>query len=686
MSSPMHFVDSQDEDEMRPELVVSTTRPHTLVDVLPRVTESIKGLPLSPALSKIAVFPVSPASARRGVKTTPKARLRHDDSQIQFAAIESSPLQSEPVESQLTDRQKEVKERQGREAAAMFPEIRSSPRGTSHPTEYVLPKLVFKPSQNQDLAEKRATNEETSPTYLPDALMNDFLGSSPTPSSKRSSDRRSDDDPPSSPPLIPQNFQKYQRTDASIANEHRAPVQLMTSVEKIHSSQVVNGSLASMKGHLSSHGRSTSADKDDPKPEKGQEDASNLEAQQAPNGVGPVTDFYVNAPSVPSVDEPSAEHAGNQAKDVVNSFQSEGSSRFSEDDQVTAQLFTEMERASQQSAKQDEIAQSIELPTKKRKRTADSPNVQKKTKRALASLDSQAAAEIPPPSETIADCVMIDVREVDRSRPVLAQQFRRELSASPAVSTSIQAIEETPVAEKTAVDQPMDSEAHQSSAQEYSRPMTPKKAIGRPRGSRNSQVEREEAEKESASALRKSTRVSERLGESITSTPHMSPAVSQDAVNGGQWFALGKTPRRGMFKWLRRGSTESEDFGNFRPTGPSTNERNAEGISEHSRMENFQRNDISPANHQAEDQRTSQKENGGIVTYRRDGEAPSEERGGDETEGEAASAAGILERFQSMLENIKRVALRPEEERAMVNVLFDCVKEVHEAGRRHTSM
>ncbi|KAK0746406.1 Rap1-interacting factor 1 N terminal-domain-containing protein [Schizothecium vesticola] len=65
---------------------------------------------------------ISKASRRN---TTP--RLRHDDSQVQFAAIDPSPLANRQEESQvLTERQKEVRERQ-KENAALFSDIRSSP-------------------------------------------------------------------------------------------------------------------------------------------------------------------------------------------------------------------------------------------------------------------------------------------------------------------------------------------------------------------------------------------------------------------------------------------------------------------------------------------------------------------------------------------------------------------------------
>ena len=688
MSSPFHFVDSQDEEEMQLEPVVSPTRP-TSIDSLQGIAGSIKGVRLSPRLGKAAAFRVSPAPAGRGVKTTPKARLRHNDSQIQFAAIESSPLQPEPVDSQyLTDRQKEVKERQGREAVAMFPEIRSSPRSTSRPIDYVLPKLVLKSAQSPGT--KSAINEDAGPTYLADALMNEFLGSSPTPSSKRSSDRRSDDDPPSSPPLVSTQFPINQSADAPLANENHAPVRETVNVEESSGNHFADECLPIMEGYPSD-GESIGAIDDDPRLVNNQEDTSNMEAPQEPVGAHPASDFdiYVDAPSVPSLNKPSTEHGDIQPNNVANSFQSQGSLHSSvEDEQITAQLILEMERASsQQSAKQEERAQSARGATKKRKRTTDLLISENKKKCTPASLDSQAAADVPRTGETVADCVMIDVREVDRSCPVLPRQIKRELSASPRILTSIQATEKTAVVEKPPGDHPMNSEANQSMDQEIDTSTTAKKAIGRPRGSRNSQVKREEAEEEQTSALRKSTRVSERLNGSTTNSPHVSAPASQESTRGGQWFALGKTPRRGMFRWLQRSSAESEDVGTPRSTAPCSSEKITEGIREHSMVQDSQGDDVSPADHQPEHQSTWYNVGRKSVAKQRDGEAQTEGSGIVEREEEAAATAqGVLEKLQSVLDNIKGVAFGAEAERAAVGMLFECVREVHEAGRRHTSM
>ena len=588
----------------------------------------------------------------------------------------------------MTDRQKEVKERQCSEAAAMFPEIGSSPRTTSRPIDYNLPPLVLKSTQDRVL--KSTIHEDSSPTYLPDDLMNEFLGSSPTPSAKRSSDRRSDDDPPSSPPVIPPEFRTNQLSGAPLANADNGLVQETANAEQ----NLCNHFDKSPPGMKSCppDGESNGAVEDAHTLISHQKRALNMSAPQMTNDPPPVSDFdrYHDAHSEPSLDQTSAEHVDIQPNSIAHSSQGENSSHFSvEDEQVTAQLITEMERASsQQSAKQDETAQSSRGATKKRKRNSDVVIAENKKKRTSLSSNSQAAADVPMTGETVADCVMIDVREADRSRAMVPQKIKRELSASPSVSTNIQAIDEMAVTETPPVDHPMRSVANQSLQQEQDAPSTVKKAIGRPRGSRNSQIKQEETEQEQASGVRKSTRVSERLSGSTTSSPHDSQASSQEPTKGGPWLALGKTPRRGMFKWLQRSSADTEEVAIPEPTASSPNEKKAERISGKSDVQDAQGDDRSPASHQPEHQSTSPNEGHESSANQGDGEMQAQGRGGFDTgeEREAASGQGILEKFHSMLDNIKRVTFGPEEERAVVGVLFECVKEVHEAGRRHISM
>lgn len=71
----------------------------------------------------------SPSRRSSRLSTTMRSRrLRHDDSQVQFCEVQSSPLPTRGDESQhLTEHQVEVYDRQQYETARMFPELSSSP-------------------------------------------------------------------------------------------------------------------------------------------------------------------------------------------------------------------------------------------------------------------------------------------------------------------------------------------------------------------------------------------------------------------------------------------------------------------------------------------------------------------------------------------------------------------------------
>ena len=540
--------------------------------------------------------------------------------------------------------------------------------------DYVLPKLVLKSSQ--DAASKSALDEDTSP-YLPDAFMNEFLGSSPTPSSKRSSERRSDDDPPSSPPFVPSNLPFNQSADAPLANEPPASAGVTAAAENHPRNHIANENIPS-GNDFQSGDEVISAIQDNRRPKNNSGDASHLEAPQEDVDVHPTSelDIYVDAPSVPSPTIPSTEHDDDMPNDIAVSIQSEGPLHFStEDEQPSTQLWMEMEQASQRSTDQDQTVQPSQGTGRKRKRAVDSAKEETQTKRTAASFVSQAAADIPV-TETVADCVMIDVRAVS------PWQIKREPSASPPISGSIQAIEETPVAEKAPATNLKNSKADQSSSYEKDTPMTAKQAIGR-----NSQIKEEEIEKDQSSASRKSMRVAERLSGSTSNSPDMSPPASQGSAKGGQWLKLGKTPRKGMFRWLQRGSAESEELGPSKPAASSTNEGNTEDTSEPFRAQASQRDDRSSAYQLSERQRTSHNEDGASGVSQRDDPQATPKMGQVSGRGrDGIEAPGILENLRDTLESIKGVRLGPEEERAAVGILFECVKEVHEAGRRHTAM
>lgn len=126
------------------------------------------------------------SSARTGVspRLTPRSRLRHEDSQVHFIAIASSPLR-EPDSQLLTEHQKEVKAKQLESTAAMFRNIGSSPVKQS-PAAPRTPNRSFIMSSEASVP-RRTWDGANTPlaSPLPVGAVEGFLGSSPTPISAR---------------------------------------------------------------------------------------------------------------------------------------------------------------------------------------------------------------------------------------------------------------------------------------------------------------------------------------------------------------------------------------------------------------------------------------------------------------------------------------------------------------------
>ncbi len=132
---------------------------------------------------------------------TPKRRFRHDDSQIQFAAIDSSPLQLDELESQmLTDRQKEVRQRQILEATTMFPNVGLAPQPRDHLSNGPPPKLEL--SKNGMASSPMGRGGDSPRSPIDGTTLDDVIGSSPTPRSRSGRSRRGSA-PPGSPSLSP---------------------------------------------------------------------------------------------------------------------------------------------------------------------------------------------------------------------------------------------------------------------------------------------------------------------------------------------------------------------------------------------------------------------------------------------------------------------------------------------------
>lgn len=140
---------------------------------------------------------------RTPVAISAKRKPRHDDSQVQYIAIESSPLKdTENVSQYLTDRQKEVRSQRQAEPAVVFPDLRSSLLPSNGP---------LGPTQKTDLSidlkqkERFEDDRPASPTLpvLPVEGLDEEMASSPTPQSKQPMLRLDDIEMPSSPPSMP---------------------------------------------------------------------------------------------------------------------------------------------------------------------------------------------------------------------------------------------------------------------------------------------------------------------------------------------------------------------------------------------------------------------------------------------------------------------------------------------------
>lgn len=139
----------------------------------------------------LSAMSVDRAGARR---RTLRSKPRHEDSQLEFTVIESSPALAAQASEVLTDHQREVRERQ-QENAALFPEIRSSPTEKTK-------KGRLNTAQIQQEAVFRGNPRASTPDNEGD--FEDCLTSTPTPRRGQSVMLPEQDqdmtDPPSSPP------------------------------------------------------------------------------------------------------------------------------------------------------------------------------------------------------------------------------------------------------------------------------------------------------------------------------------------------------------------------------------------------------------------------------------------------------------------------------------------------------
>ncbi|KAI1809579.1 hypothetical protein GGS20DRAFT_274674 [Poronia punctata] len=198
--APM-FVDSQDDFDVTGSLLRSDQGLSGSLDGVPPSSRPQTPKPNRPSLpgshkSEGLHSHPQPRSTRSSTRAK-AAKLRHDDSQLQFAAIEEPSPSKHVDESQvLTDRQREVRERQ-LENAALFPAIRSSPT-KDHGALPAVSRPVTRQSTSlqSPLGDRSATPKATRSF--------DYVSSTPTPRRGQASisceDHEMTDEIPSSPP------------------------------------------------------------------------------------------------------------------------------------------------------------------------------------------------------------------------------------------------------------------------------------------------------------------------------------------------------------------------------------------------------------------------------------------------------------------------------------------------------
>ncbi|KAF4343358.1 Telomere length regulator rif1 [Fusarium beomiforme] len=179
------FVDSQEDLSF---IALSSAKSSGLgVEQAVSPAPSISKMSLRGAATRKRRRDATPESTKtKSAKRTTTPRLRHDNSQIQFAPIVSSPLVEES--QHLTERQMEVRKRQ-EENAGLYPGIRSSPRTRAQ---------AAIEEKSKDAEIQKPGKLETTPE--PADSCDEFINLTPTPRRGQALHLEGLNDPPSSPP------------------------------------------------------------------------------------------------------------------------------------------------------------------------------------------------------------------------------------------------------------------------------------------------------------------------------------------------------------------------------------------------------------------------------------------------------------------------------------------------------
>lgn len=496
MSSPFNFIKTQAIEEDNEQRQART--PAKAASVRSRLQGSITPAESIRSPHRQAVSSESKSLRRtianRVSKTPPKARLRHNDSQIHFAPIDSSPLSFDDTDSQLlTDHQKEIKERQTHDAA-IFPKLGSSPQSNSRKRDQGLPRLNLGVSGQSRGAMEPV--DQTSP-ILPiiDGNLEEFLGSSPTPRSSRkySSNPLSDGGPPSSPPgapslaaafpnqanqeasaaVVEDNLQIQGNRDLETETLHQSRyLEEQQIAEVVDDCNVITSDHTEAARVVKSHFQRGVPGKDDntdgnsgiqvfsdfdvyvdapadPPPGSSSEGGVNNHKPESafvvPSSPEPPRSSRVEQESRPTDDAPQARTL-EQASDapaedddstsrVMDSFVGRSSQYSNDDEEISAQLAADIDRATSQ-AERARGGQQATGKTKKRKRGGSTSTTStKRLRRSTRAQQCQVVVESRKPDDiTEDDRILLDTRSAHhsptRSSPPAKQEKKKEKHAA----------------------------------------------------------------------------------------------------------------------------------------------------------------------------------------------------------------------------------------------------------------
>lgn len=151
------------------------------------------GLPRSSINHQLLEVSSTASSRKKAVKQDTTPRLRHDDSQIKFAAIEATPEPADAESQLLTDHQREIRERQEEENAAMFADLRSSPKPTEKKKEKKRLSLTTDKPLSQEPGEEQISTPSVTSAMR---TLDDWVTSSPTPQSRKKKHVQAEEDLP----------------------------------------------------------------------------------------------------------------------------------------------------------------------------------------------------------------------------------------------------------------------------------------------------------------------------------------------------------------------------------------------------------------------------------------------------------------------------------------------------------